>query len=180
MTKIRLAAIIAAMFAVPAGVVATGQSASSPEAAEMSTPIQSAATVEPVAGAEQAPTETAIGVAPVEPAIPVVDRVRNIIHSERVVVAPYQDEPGNVLLPRQLAYLERLEAQRGQMIARNDAFPASNSPDDAAPLPAQLAYFERLDQTRIAALQPRQVASAESSVPGSGEPITLAEASPAR
>ena len=186
MTKTRFAVIIAALFAVPAGVVALEQSASSP-ATEMSEPVQSATAVEPATGAEQAPTVHAATVAPLEPAIVVEHRVRGSMNIQSVATPNQNDEAGNVLLPRQIAYLDSLQAQRGNLIARGDAFPASNSPDDQAPLAVQLAYFDRLEQTRIAAVSSRQVARidgapvvAESSIPGSSEAIVVAEVAPAR
>jgi hypothetical protein len=173
------------MFAVPAGVVALEQSASS-SAAAMPEPVQSVTVVEPATGVEQARIEHAATVAPLEPAIVVEHRVRNSVNILSVAT-PQNDEPGNVLLPSQIAYLDGLQAQRGNLIARGDAFPASNSPDDQAPLAVQVAYFDRLDQTRIAAVRSRQVARidgsavvAESSIPGSGETIVVAESSPAR
>jgi hypothetical protein len=137
--------------------------------------------------AEQAPTEHATTVAPSEPAPVVEYRVRDHLNIRSVAAPNFNDEPGNVLLPSQIAYLDGLAAQRGTLIARGDAFPASHSLDDHAPLPVQLAYFDRLDQTRIAAASSRQVARidgapmvAESSPPASGEVIVLSEASPAR
>ena len=185
MTKTRFAVIIAALFAVPAGVVALEQSASS-SAAEMPEPVQSITVVEPATGVEQARIEHATTVAPLEPAIVVEHRVRNSVNV-LAVATPQNDEPGNVLLPSQIAYLDGLRAQRGNLIARGDAFPASNSPDDQAPLPMQVAHFDRLEQTRIAAVSSRQVTRidgpavvAESGIPGSGDTIVVAEASPAR
>ena len=176
MTKTRFAVIIAALFAVPAGVVALEQ-ATSISTVEVSEPVRS----EPVA--EQAPAEyaTVTTVTTVEPAIVVEERVRSSMNIQSAAAPNHNDEPGNVLLPSQIAYLDGLQAQRGQLIAMGDAFPASHSLDDQAPLPMQVAYFDR-GETRIAAVSSRQVARIDGTpvVVGSSEAVVVAEASPAR
>lgn len=65
------------------------------------------------------------------------------------------------MLPAQVAYFDRLEADRlaagTQWVARGDAFPRSNSVDDVSLLPAQIAYFERTD-VRLAAAPSERMA----------------------
>jgi len=68
---------------------------------------------------------------------------------------PVSNSPEDMrMLPAQLAYFDRLEADRLaagiQWVARGDAFPRSNAVEDMSPLPAQIAYFDGREATRVA------------------------------
>lgn len=67
------------------------------------------------------------------------------------------------MLPAQVAYFDRLEADRIaagiQWVARGDAFPRSNSADDVSLLPAQIAHFDRTDVRLAAAPRARMALS---------------------
>ena len=168
MSKRRIAILITLLFAAPAAVVALEQSAS--EAMQPGQEIQAAepaATTEAVVVTEQT---TVVAVAEQQPA-PVSDRPSAFGNWRGTVASSTfpqgstdSDDAWRYHSPRQLAYLERLEQQRGTMIALGSSFPAGTNGDEAGayqPLPAQVAYFNRAEQQRMASIPAQPIASSD-------------------
>ncbi|MCC7487679.1 MAG: hypothetical protein IT529_22125 [Burkholderiales bacterium] len=178
MTKKRIALAVALMFSLPAAVVAIEKSdalaetesaesienllADASESAAEAAPADATGTAESNAQAE-APAENA-GVrearavtveAQAQPRVVPVSRAQRAART----AFPRDDEVGAALLPRQIEYFARLEAERGNLVARGDAFPTGSPMNQW--LPAQLAYFDRIEEVRMAAAQSREGARAE-------------------
>jgi hypothetical protein len=123
MSKHRIAILISLMLAMPAAVVAVEQVAMSAVEA------QTESAVQPVAMS----SEQIVGTAPIGGAI----RAKP---SDTFPKGEIDTEWER--LPAAVAYLDRLEQQRGYLIARGDAFPMGTQGDNYYDsLPAQVAYF---------------------------------------
>ena len=123
MSKQRIAILISLMLAMPAAVVAVEQVAMNAAGAEAQ-PAQ----INPVAEN----SEPIVGTAP----------VGGVIRVNSSSTFPQGTEVEWERVPAAVAYLDRLERQRGNLIARGDAFPMGTEGDNGyQPLPAQVAYF---------------------------------------
>ena len=171
MSQRRIAVLIAGLLAgAQVGVAAISDESNLPPSAEQEylepAPAQ-AEYVEP-APAQAEPVDQVAAPGPVEP------RETPATQAEaRESVFPSSTDEWK-MLPAQIAYFDRLEADRLaagiQWVARGDAFPRSNSVDDMSLLPAQIAYFDRLEATRLAAGD-QTVTSSDISLRGMGEKL---------
>ena len=135
MSKHRIAVLISLMLAMPAAVVALEQATTSPAEAQ----------TEPAAQPVAVSSEPIIGTAPIGGAI-------RAMPSSAFPKGGADTEWERV--PAAVAYLDRLELQRGNLIARGDVFPVGTRGDnDYQPLPAQVAYFEQRDGARVTSAQ---------------------------
>jgi len=147
MSKHRIAILISLMLAMPAAVVAVEQVAMNAAGAEAQ-PAQ----VEPVAGS----SEQIVGTTQVGGAI-------RMTSSSAFPKGEIDTEWERV--PAAVAYLDRLERQRGNLIARGDAFPMGAEGDNGyQPLPAQVAYFGGTPVSSAQAETPAPVAKIGSAV----------------
>ena len=122
MSKQRIAILVSLMLAMPAAVVAVEQVAMN------STEAQAEPAAQPIA----ASSEQIVGAAPIGGAI----------RAKPSSTFPQGTEVEWERVPAAVAYLDRLERQRGNLIARGDAFPMGTEGDNGyQPLPAQVAYF---------------------------------------
>jgi hypothetical protein len=181
MKKSHIAVLVSLLFAVPAGMVALAQSGS----ATTETMEVVAVPAEPVVVTEQVAVVTDQSAQPVVIAesTTVAIPVEVVVQPKQMSMAEWQrinsfrtDEVP--MLPRQIAYYERLESQRGPLMA-SSAVTGANGEDEFKLSPAQTAFFDRAEQQRLARLQPQQpVAAIEIQSPS--QEVVIADSSAIR
>jgi len=144
-SKHRIAVLVALLFAVPVAVAALEQAA--PGA--IAETVESRAEAQPASQPDAQPAEAAatgeqvIGTAP----------DGGLVRATPSDAFPKGSDVEWEMPPVQIAYFERLERQRGPLIARGDVFPKGSDVEWEMP-PVQIAYFDRIERQRIAAAQP--------------------------
>jgi hypothetical protein len=180
MKKRNIAVLISLLFAVPAGMVALAQS----ESTTTETIEVQAVPAEPIVVKEEVAVVTDQSAQPVliaestTVAVPV-----EVVQPKQMSIAEWQrinafrtDEVP--MLPSQIAYYERLESQRGPLMA-SSAVAGANGEDEFKLSPTQTAFFDRAEQQRLARLQPQQpVAAIEIQSPS--QEVVIADSSAIR
>ena len=173
MEKRHIAVLMSLLFAVPAGMVALAQSESDPAAPVVE--IQATPT-EPIIVKEEVAVVTDQSAQPVliaestTVAIPVdVVQPKQMSMAEWLRINSFRTDEVP-MLPRQIAYYDRLESERRPLMA-SSAVTGAGGEDEFKISPAQTAYFDRVEQQRLARLQPQQPVVARSDV----QPLTSEE-----
>lgn len=164
-SKHRIAILVSLLFAVPAAVAALEQAAPSAIAESVESRADAQPAEEPAAQAVAGNGEQVIGTAP----------DGGLVRAMPSDAYPKGSDVEWEMPPVQLAYFERLERQRGPLVARGDVFPKGSDVEWEMP-PVQLAYFDRVESQRLANSQPAtQAAESVPAADPAGEPRSLAQ-----